>query len=373
MTDRRLRARILLEEARALGVELDDLLDAAHVSAASLPTVQWYLDSIASTFTPATARTYRPYWRLLVAHLGEHRLAEVTTADLTAVVDAAGTRAQIHRPGSTGRASRESCVAALRAVFSRAADASLITGNPAAALIKPRRATSRRRALATPSSPTSSPRFAPPATTPTWTSSWSGSTSSPAPVERVRSTSAAASLTVIGSPSGSARRATANASNPSPPHSSPSSTTTQPIAERPGSMTPPCAPPTAHRCRPAATAPSSTAPAPACPGPNALPSRLTSCPTPPSPLWAASPATPWPKPSPATPHPPSPAAISTPPSTRSPPPSPSSPANPIPWPPTTTDCTLPATAGEANCARLRTGPTCGSTRRRGGTRGYSAH
>ncbi|HMJ74464.1 MAG TPA: site-specific integrase [Iamia sp.] len=38
-------------------------------------------------------------------------------------------------------------MAALRAVFSRAADAGVITGNPAAALIKPRRAPSRRRAL----------------------------------------------------------------------------------------------------------------------------------------------------------------------------------------------------------------------------------
>jgi integrase len=146
MTDRQLRARILLEEAHALGIELDDLLAAARTTTA-IPTVAAYLDTIAPTFTPATARTYRPYWRLLITHLGDHHLLEVTTADLTAVVAAAGTRAQIHRPGSTGRASRESCVAALRAVFSRAADAGITVGNPAAALIKPRRAPSRRRAL----------------------------------------------------------------------------------------------------------------------------------------------------------------------------------------------------------------------------------
>jgi integrase len=63
------------------------------------------------------------------------------------VVEDAAARAARHRPGSIGRASRETCVAALRAVFRRAADAGLVTANPAAALTKPRRTRSRRRAL----------------------------------------------------------------------------------------------------------------------------------------------------------------------------------------------------------------------------------
>lgn len=146
MIDRSLRARIILEEARTLGVELADLI-AAHATSQPLPTLSAYIDAIAPTFNPATAATYRPYWRLTAAHLGDRRLAEVTLTDLAAVVDAAGTRAMHNRPGSTGRASRETCVAALRALFRRARDTGLITANPAAALLKPRRVRSRRRAL----------------------------------------------------------------------------------------------------------------------------------------------------------------------------------------------------------------------------------
>lgn len=249
MTDRQLRARVLLEEAKALGIDLGDLLAAAGTATAAMPTVASYVASIASTFTPVTAKTYGPYWRLLVAHLGQHRLAEVTSVDLTAMVDAAAARAQIHRPGSTGRASRESCVAALRAVFSRAADAGVISGNPAAALIKPRRAPSRRRAL----------------TDDELTDL----------IDAVRTTSNDPDLDLLlvrfhlesgarhqgalnlrhrdldgdRSPSGSERRATANASNPSLPRSWPSSNITARAGAPTGSTTPPCAPPTATTLR----------------------------------------------------------------------------------------------------------------------------
>ena len=59
----------------------------------------------------------------------------------------AAARARQARPASTGRASQESCVTALRALFGRAAAAGLITANPAAALTRPRRVRGRRRAL----------------------------------------------------------------------------------------------------------------------------------------------------------------------------------------------------------------------------------
>lgn len=147
MTGRQLRARVLLEEARALGLDLDDLIAADTSGSVAFPTVRSYLDAIAPTFTPATAATYRPYWRLLIVHVGDHRLGEVTITELTAVVEDAAAGAQRRRPGSTGRASRETCVAALRALFRRAVDAGLVTANPAAALTKPRRVRSRRRAL----------------------------------------------------------------------------------------------------------------------------------------------------------------------------------------------------------------------------------
>lgn len=144
--NRQLRARIVLEEARALGIDLDDLVAAATGEHRPITVAAW-IDEIAPTFGGSTARTYRPYWRLLATMHGDRALAELTTLELAAVVDAAGERAKAHRPDSPGRSSRESCVAALRALYRRAVDAGHASIDPAAALRKPRRSTSRRRAL----------------------------------------------------------------------------------------------------------------------------------------------------------------------------------------------------------------------------------
>lgn len=144
--NRQLRARVLLEEARALGIDVDDLVAAATGEAKPVTLGSW-VDEIAPTFSPSTAATYRPYWRLAAGLLGDRYLSELTTADLAGVVDAAAERARAHRPDSTGRASRETCIAALRSIYARAVDAGHVTANPAAALRKPLRTTSRRRAL----------------------------------------------------------------------------------------------------------------------------------------------------------------------------------------------------------------------------------
>lgn len=147
MIDRTLRARVLLEEVHRLGLDPRDLIAAGGALDDRVPTLAAFIDTIAPTFTPATAATYRPYWRLTTTHLGDRHLHDVDLEDLAAVVDAAVQRAQRARPGSTGRSSKETCVAALRALFARATAAGLVTANPAAALAKPRRARSRRRAL----------------------------------------------------------------------------------------------------------------------------------------------------------------------------------------------------------------------------------
>ncbi len=140
MIDRTLRARVLLEEAHHLGLDLRDLIAAGGDLDHRIPTLAAFIDSIAPTFTPATAATYRPHWRLAVDALGDRHLHDIGWDDLTAVVSAAEERARRNRPGSTGRASREACVAALRALFARAKANGLTTVNPAAALTKPRRA-----------------------------------------------------------------------------------------------------------------------------------------------------------------------------------------------------------------------------------------
>ncbi len=144
--NRQLRARVLLEEARALGLDVGDLLAAATGEPKPVTVTAW-INEIGPTFSPSTAATYRPYWRLAAALLGDRCLAELTTTDLAALVDAAAERARTHGPDSTGRASRETCIAALRALYARAVDAGHVTTNPAAALRKPLRTTGRRRAL----------------------------------------------------------------------------------------------------------------------------------------------------------------------------------------------------------------------------------
>ena len=141
-----LRARVLLEEARALGVDLADLI-AAGDGCRTVPTVAEHVACIDGTFTPGTAATYRPYRRLFVELHGDRRLSDLDLADLHAVVDTAADRARRRKPDSTGRSSTETCVAALRALYRSALDAGIVTINPAAALSKPRRPRPRRRAL----------------------------------------------------------------------------------------------------------------------------------------------------------------------------------------------------------------------------------
>lgn len=142
---RRLRAAAVLAEARSLGVDLADLVAAA--GPVHLPTIADWVVEVDGTFSPATARTYRPYWNLATRVLGGRRLAELTTFDLAAVVRAAGNRSRAARPIGGGRSAEETCVAALRALCARAVAAGHLTADPAAALVKPRRARSRRRAL----------------------------------------------------------------------------------------------------------------------------------------------------------------------------------------------------------------------------------
>jgi hypothetical protein len=131
VTDRHLRARVLLGEAHALGISLADLIAADTAPEAPMPTVAGYIETIAATFTPGTAATYRPYWRLAAVRLGDRRLDDIAVADLQSVVDDAVRRPRRSRPDSTGRASQESCVSALRALFARAAAAGLVTTNRA--------------------------------------------------------------------------------------------------------------------------------------------------------------------------------------------------------------------------------------------------
>jgi integrase len=156
--DRRVRARVLLAEAEALGVTIDDVMAAASSSSlpgsgggssrvAVAPTLAEYVDTVAPSFSANTAATYQSYWRVAVARFGDRPIDALDADDCEAVLTDAVRRAQQRRPGSDGRSSRENCVAALRALFGRAERAGLLTKNPARELEKPRRRASRSRAL----------------------------------------------------------------------------------------------------------------------------------------------------------------------------------------------------------------------------------
>jgi integrase/recombinase XerC len=150
MTDRALRARIALGEIEAMGLTVDDLITAAGrptASRSACPSVADYVEVVAAGYEPRTRRTYNSYWRLLVELHGEADLDSVTVEDLMEVAEEAARRAKERRAGSDGRASKESCVAAMRAVFARAHRSGLVRANLALQVDKPRRLPNRRRAL----------------------------------------------------------------------------------------------------------------------------------------------------------------------------------------------------------------------------------
>lgn len=147
MDRRRLRAQVVLEEARAMGVDLADLIAAGTTSPDEPVLVNGWVAQVEPLFTRPTAATYRPYWRLVADLLGDRPVGGVTAFALGGVVETAVARARQRRPDVTGRGSREACITALRALFAKAVAAGRAEANPAAALSKPRRTRGRRPAL----------------------------------------------------------------------------------------------------------------------------------------------------------------------------------------------------------------------------------
>jgi integrase/recombinase XerC len=148
--DRLMRARVLLAEAGALGVTIEDLIAESSGSPRSLipvPTVAQYVATVSPSFSKGTADTYWSYWRLAVSRLGHRPIDSIGVDDCESVVTDAVERARRNRPGTDGRSARENCIGALRSLFARAERAGLVLRSPAADLEKPRRLPNRRRAL----------------------------------------------------------------------------------------------------------------------------------------------------------------------------------------------------------------------------------
>jgi hypothetical protein len=127
--DRLVRARVLLAEAAALGVTIEDLIaesSGSPTGGSSAPTVAKYVVTVRASFSKGTADTYQSYWRLAVARLGDRPIDSIGVDDCEAVVADAVERAQRNRPGTDGRSARENCIGALRALFARAERAGLV-------------------------------------------------------------------------------------------------------------------------------------------------------------------------------------------------------------------------------------------------------
>src|SRR5665647_2034178 len=97
--DRLVRARVLLAEAAALGVTIEDLVaesSGASSCPSTAPTVAEYVDTVGPSFSKGTAGTYTSYWRLAIDRLGERTIDSIGVDDCESVVADAVERA---RPG----------------------------------------------------------------------------------------------------------------------------------------------------------------------------------------------------------------------------------------------------------------------------------
>ena len=132
--DRLMRARVLLAEAAALGVTIEDLVAESSGSPdgpSVAPTVAEYVETVGASFSKGTAGTYKSYWRLAVTRFGGRPIDAIGVDDCESVVADAVERARRNRPGTDGRSARENCIGALRALFARAERAGLVIKSPA--------------------------------------------------------------------------------------------------------------------------------------------------------------------------------------------------------------------------------------------------
>jgi hypothetical protein len=87
--DRLVRARVLLTEAAALGLTIEDLIAASSDAPRTpcvTPTVAEYVDTVGASFSKGTAATYKSYWRLVVDRLGERPIGSIGVDDCESVV-----------------------------------------------------------------------------------------------------------------------------------------------------------------------------------------------------------------------------------------------------------------------------------------------
>jgi hypothetical protein len=99
--ERQVRARVLLAEAEALGLTIEDAVAAFANTPVPLHTYQQSPSTSRRRLPPfasGTAATYRSCWRLEISSLSDRHIDRVGVDDCEAIVADAVTRAQERRP-----------------------------------------------------------------------------------------------------------------------------------------------------------------------------------------------------------------------------------------------------------------------------------
>jgi site-specific recombinase XerD len=138
-------ALVLLER---MGLSPADLVAVPREQRA-VPTFAEYVPVVSAAVSAGTHRAYGSYWNRVVEQWGDRRLDEPTPSEIRQLMVYVKTHVVARRNARGGRSADEHLVAALRCLYKRAVDDSLIAeaDNPAQKVAKPRRLPTTRRAL----------------------------------------------------------------------------------------------------------------------------------------------------------------------------------------------------------------------------------
>lgn len=135
-------ARLLLAR---LGLSPEDLLQRS----ADVPTFADYVPKVATAAGPGARRTYSSYWNQIVAAFGDTRLDQPDATDIEILMRQTMNTRIVRRTDRGGHSTGEHLLAAMRTIYTHAIRDDLLPAqhNPAAAIPKPSRQPSLRRAL----------------------------------------------------------------------------------------------------------------------------------------------------------------------------------------------------------------------------------
>jgi len=139
-------AAAILDQAKAAGLSIDDLVNASR-EAAPAPTVSELRPKVEASVDAGARTTYKTYWNDLEAAFGDTPLNQVSTTDLKVVANSVKARAKGKRADNAGRSAEEHFISAAKCFFGAAVEDGVISHSPAASLKKPRRGKGRRRPL----------------------------------------------------------------------------------------------------------------------------------------------------------------------------------------------------------------------------------